>query len=304
MVHPVIRNALQQRSYTCQRIRALIDVTYIPILENAASEQQLLDISDLNDALAVDIITDFFFGIHGTNLLRDPVARQQFLHYHHLERSYGYWQQQLPTMVAALARLGCPTVSPSVAQASRWLDRWFEDAFTKANGVSGSESLQNLHRYLGDSIASIAEIHDLCVAGYETVGQMLTFAMEELSCHKDVERQLYQELLGDRAAGWSPSSTDLQQPDLRHGIIVETLRLRDRGPLPRVSPDYPVVLANYVLPSRTRVSIPSYSSHRTSHTFSSPNEWNPMRWLMSTLVPAGCPEKRGVRGKFFVAFGL
>lgn len=302
IVHPILRNALQHKSYTCQRIRTIINEAYIPILANAARKGQLPDISSINDALAVDIITDFFFGEYGTNLLRDPVARQQFLRYHHLERSYGYWQQYYPTLVASAAKIGYPKVSPARAQASQWLDRWFEDAYTKATATSGSKPLRDLHRYLGDSVAEIAEIHDLCVAGYETVGQMLTFAMQELSRNKDIESQLHEELVGDRADG-SPIATDLQQPDLRYSIIVETLRLRDRGPLPGVSLDHPVVLGSFVLPSRTRVSIPSYSSHHTSYIFASPDEWNPMRWLTSSLASAGCPEKGGVVGKFFVTFG-
>ena len=151
------------------------------------------------------------------------------------------------------------------------MDRWFEDAYTKATAISGSKPLRDLHRYLGDSVAEIAEIYDLCVAGYETVGQMLTFAMQELSRNKDIKSQLHEELIGDRIDG-SPITTDLQQPDLRYSIIVETLRLCNRGPLPGVSLDHPVVLGSFVLPSRTRVSIPSYSSHYTLYIFALPDE--------------------------------
>ena len=130
----------------------------------------------------------------------------------------------------------------------------------------------------------------------------MTFAIQELSRNKDIKSQLYKELIGDRADG-SPITTDLQQPDLRYSIIIETLRLCNRGPLPGISLDHLVVLGSFVLPSRTRVLIPSYSSYYTLYIFALPDEWNPIRWLTSSLASAGCPKKGGVVGKFFVTFG-
>ena len=100
---------------------------------------------------------------------------------------------------------------------------------------------------------------------------MLAFAIQELSRNKDIKSQLHEELIGDRIDG-SPITTNLQQPDLRYSIIIETLRLRNRGPLPGISLNYLVVLRSFVLPSRTRVLIPSYSSHYTLYIFALPDE--------------------------------
>ena len=317
--------------------KMIIFFRLLPIIDHSAQSSSPLNMTDINDATAVDLITGFVFGSAvGTNLLQDTQTRKEFLTYHRRERSHGFWLQELPRLTTLLKTLGFPIFSSTVITASKWLETWFVRSFSLVEaGLKVSTPMYHstqavMYRNLrplfnGSSPPSrqspvlelMAELHDHCVAGYETTGQMLTSAMHALSSKRDVQTLLRTELRSSQVCPFFGAeipiedlqSTKLPTPaqmaalPLLHAIVIETLRLRDRGPLPRVTPKQSVSIAGSPpLPPNVRVAAASYVLHHDPQVFPSPSEWNPRRWLTSPQKP-GAPEKRGRMGKSFMAFG-
>ena len=309
----------------------------LPIIEQYRQTRTPVNMTEINDATAVDLITGFVFGSAvGTNLLQNSQLREDFLTYHRQERSYGFWPQEIPLLTAFLKILGISQVPSTAITASKWLEAWFIRSLTTAEANStvdpqthhATEAIMYRHLrpfFNADSMSAsesamrelVAELHDHCVAGYETTGQMLTHAMLALSSKRAIQVYLRSEIRTLRACPFFDEKTPISELELTelptpaqianlpilHAIVIETLRLRDRGPLPRVTPNPSVSIAGSPpLPPNVRISAASYVMHHDPQVFSSPNEWEPLRWLESPQAP-GAPEKRGRMGKSFIAFG-
>lgn len=252
LLYPVLRHAIRKR-----RIRAILDEVYIPIIERAATSQLVFDAKDFNDAVMFDIITDLASGGEGrTNNLRDPTIIDKPLRCHRLGLPHISWQQKFVDLVSSLTNCGI-------------YDRTIQ------------------HRILANRPL---DIHDLGVAGYVAVVQTLTLAMQNLSEHRDVQRCLYKDFRANRALA-SKMPAGRQKPDLCHNVVIETLRLRGRGPLPRVSPAQWGPFGNLFLPARTQFSIPLYVSHGSPRVFANATQWDPMRWVDTSVDSAGSTEE-------------
>ena len=318
--------------------RMILSSRLLPIIEHCRQTCTPVNMTEINDAIAVDLITGFVFGSAvGTNLLQNSQLREVFLKYHRQERSYGFWPQEIPLLTASLKILGISLVPGTAITASKWLEAWFIRSLTNAKANSRVDPQTHhatqaiMYRHLrpffdADSMSAsesamrelVAELHDHCVAGYETTGQMLTHAMHALSSKRAIQARLRSEIRAlrmtcpffERKTSISgleltelPTPAQIANLPLLHAIVIETLRLRDRGPLPRVTPNLSVSIAGSpLLPPNVRVSAASYVLHHDPQVFPLPSEWNPLRWLESPQAP-GAPEKRGRMGKSFIAFG-
>ena len=305
----------------------------LPIIEHCRQTCTPINMAEINDAIAVDLITGFVFGSSvGTNLLQNSQLREDFLTYHRQERSYGFWPQEIPLLTAFLKILGVSLVPGTAITASKWLEAWFIRSLkiAEANSIVDLQTHQAtqaiMYRHLrpffnADSESAmrelVAELHDHCVAGYETTGHMLTYTMHALSSQRAIQAHLRSEIrtlrtcpfFDEKIPSSELESTELPTPaqianlPILHAIVIETLRLRDRGPLPRVTPNLSVsITGSPPLPPNVRVSAASYVLHHDPQVFPSPSEWDPLRWLESPQAP-GAPEKRGRMGKSFIAFG-
>lgn len=252
---------------------------------------------DTNDALAVDIVRDMARG-EDASQLQDTMSTQKSLQCHHPELLDGYSRKRPLNMAGVLAKLGLDVGSTTPAKTSQLLNEWFVSFFTRLHSKGFLQEVKNPSNSLE---APLAEIFGPCVVRYKTVSQVLTLAIQNLSRHRDIQRRLYREIK-DHHTCPSAISAD-SQLDLRQCIIIETLRLCDRG-LPRVSPSHPVTLGSFTRPGRTRVLIPLYASHRNPRIFMSPDKWDPMRWIDTSLYATGSPKKQGEKGKPIVGSGL
>ena len=210
---------------TLQRNGALLDLAnniiftrLLPIVDKCAATQAPIEMAEINDAAAIDFSTGFIFGRRsGTNLLQDPGLRKVFLTNHYWERSYGFWPQELQFLTKVFTALGIPVIPEDARTASKWLEDWvqatFQDIlnrykndridershhFTEASmcgQLLSHVSNTKAHSTIGSSMTDlVAELHDHCVAGYETTGQTLTRAMQYLSSRRDVQTLLQTEL--------------------------------------------------------------------------------------------------------------
>lgn len=266
-----------------------------------------LNIREINDAAAFDFVTSYIFGsLAGTNLLEDGPLRQVFLGQHYKERSQGFWRQELPFLAKWATQLGLDVTTSS----AKWMQDWFVRSYEKSQTADhGTRAvvLKHLSEKLPDMIqrprtadlALLSEIHDLGVAGAETTGQVITEAMLALSRRPSLQDTLRMEL---RSQTQPMRPVDLGRLPLLHAILVETLRHRDPGPLPREASQHITSIAgcSYV-PQGTRVTVYPHVMHRDPRIFPLPDEWDPSRWLRDSC--AGSPERCGETGRNFLAFG-
>ena len=182
---------LQRNSDLIELAKSVTFTRFLPIIDKSAATQDPLNITEINDAVAVDCSPGFVLGSRiGTNLLRNPGFRKDFLTYHHQERSYGFWPQEPPLLTAIFSVLGILNVSNTVITASKRLESLSLASFrtlrldfridekpsryTQAGMCShllGRFSNAEAPSTFGSSMLNlVTELHDHCVAGYESTG--------------------------------------------------------------------------------------------------------------------------------------
>ena len=291
---------------------------YRQLIDFAAEEKRWLEMREINDAAAFDLMSGFAFGsTHGTNLLRDAKSRQTLLFRHYKERSQGMWKHEFPRMAVFFRWLNLDLTS----SAARWMERWIYQSYAAAKGDAGqtvpplllnhftlrsgdfSGKALNVDKEVNADAELLAEIHDHTVAGAETTGQIVTHAVRQLSERPDLQTELRAELATCATHGSSvPRYADLSRLRLLHAIVVESLRFRKRGPFPRVSTEtLHLDELDAIIPSGTRVFVYSWAIHRDAALYARPAEWSPYRWLRDDLD--GFPERHTDFSRGFLVFG-
>ncbi|KAL9031746.1 MAG: hypothetical protein Q9196_000256 [Gyalolechia fulgens] len=287
LLYPILRNAIRKR-----RIRARIDKEYIPLLEFAATRQQVFDAKTVNNAIIFDIIMELAsIGQGHTNDLPEPVTISKSLRCQSVASPYCSWKQTFVNLVSNLPGLGHTLSSTLLAEAHQF-NGFHESPLTDRERYDQEIQHQVLPRAF--------EIYDSRVAGYAAVGQTLTLAMQNLSEHRDLQKCLYENFLDNHASA-SKVPAGRQQPDLCQYIIIETLRLRGRGPLPCVGPGHWGPLGNFHMPAQSQVSIPLYVSHSNPRIFANSVQWDPMRWVDTSVGATGPDEEKDTKNKGYIA---
>jgi unspecific monooxygenase len=163
------------------------------------------------------------------------------------------------------------------------------------------------------SVAS--DMLDQLIAGHDTSGIALTYAMYELSMRPAFQTALRAELRSVNppltfpppASGPSAFSTSAAVPPsalpraldalpLLNATLYETLRLYPPGAAgqPRVVPRGGAMLSGYRLPEGVVAHAAAYSVHRHEEVFERAEEWMPERWM---------GERKKEVGEWFWAFG-
>ncbi|OCL06375.1 cytochrome P450 [Glonium stellatum] len=122
------------------------------------------------------------------------------------------------------------------------------------------------------------EATNLIIAGADTTGITLTYLTWAVLERPELRRQLEHEV---KDIGDAPSDEDLEKLPLLNAVVEETLRLYGAAPggLPRVVPPGGAILAGFYIPGDTTVTTQAYSMHRDANNFTSPDSFNPSRWL-------------------------
>ncbi|KAF8839321.1 cytochrome P450 [Paxillus ammoniavirescens] len=154
----------------------------------------------------------------------------------------------------------------------------------------------------------ISEMMGHMIAGSDTTSNSLSYFFWELSRRQDIMGKLYAELdqaMPDRCV--IPDITILQKLPYLNAFIKEGLRLYGAAPsdLERVVPssiakngatNEPFDLMGYALPPGTIVATQSWSMHRDSSLFPSPDTFLPDRWLQG-------PDTVTKMSQYLVPFG-
>lgn len=147
----------------------------------------------------------------------------------------------------------------------------------------------------------ISDGQSFIIAGSDTTANTLTYLVWVLSKNHALRDELVAEL---RALPSDYVDADLRKCDLLNRIIKETLRLHTVVPegMPRIVPPSGANLCGFHLDAGTVVSSQSYTMHRDPAVYTSPEEFDPSRWIEPTreMTESFMSFGRGSRGKQFL----
>ena len=310
----------------------------MPIFDKAASSQSPIDIHDVNQALTMDFVSAYLFGLrNGSNLLQDIPLRNRMIHFYQCRKPYEFYHQEIPDLVSWLERVGVRLIPKWCDEANEVLGSWTLDMCDKADQTCGTtepgmepliytqlkqamagqlqgkqEGTEQHTKTVKQQRLDIAcEIYDQLTAGHETSAVGLTYLYWELSKHPELQKELRQELLtleptiaSSRASKTTelPPSKSVDSLPLLEAVVTETLRLHAPIPgiQPRITPFPSCSLAGYDnIPPNTRVNAQAYSLHRNPEVYPDPEAWQPKRWLKEFNSAADLDMRR----RWFWAFG-
>jgi hypothetical protein len=314
----------------------------LPKIAASAATSASIDVLRLNTAFSMDVMSAYEFGsAYGTNFLSDDAACSRFLAAFAAVKNGFFWAGRMPGVTKALQCIGINLVLQEVRDGQTEIEDmcWklcsrVHDA-TETNSFVPASTAPVVYAQLSSSLArsigkasptppngpdvaqrSVAsEMLDHLIAGHETSGIALAYAMYELSMHPAFQTALRAELRSVHpplafplpTSGLSAFSTSTSIPPsalpraldvlpLLNAALYETLRLYPPGAAgqPRVVPRGGATLAGYVLPEGVVAHAAAYSVHRREDIFERAEEWMPERWMGE--------RKKEVR-EWFWAFG-
>ncbi|GAA4032055.1 cytochrome P450 [Allokutzneria multivorans] len=142
----------------------------------------------------------------------------------------------------------------------------------------------------GDSFTDsqiVDELIALLLAGAETTGNMLTFALQNLAHHPDAEARLHAELDGV-LDGRPPTAEDVPRLVFLQRVVDETLRTYAPWMLTRRAARE-TVLGGVRIPKKAFMIYSPHLVCRDERWFPEPHRWNPDRWDPELSAP---PRKR------------
>ncbi|CAI7602830.1 unnamed protein product [Penicillium pancosmium] len=310
---------------------AVIYDRLLPILQDAASSKQSIDVHDLNQGLTMDFVSCYLFGLqNGTNHLQDHAFRKHWLHMYLCRKPFEFYHQETPQLIGWMKCMGLRLIPKYCDTANDMLDAWALDLCGKAAQSLNSTDpsiepivYKQLKQSLDKQSAKeggpkpdpaeqqndiACEMYDQLTAGFETSAVGLTYLLWELSKNLELQTKLHEELMTLDPPIRLPKSAELPPAKavdalpLLEAIVTETLRLHAPIPgiQPRVTPAPSCSLGGYEnIPANTRVNAQAYSLHRNPEVFPEPETWRPSRWLKEKNSIVDLEEQK----RWFWAFG-
>ncbi|KAF3482888.1 cytochrome P450 3A6 [Arthroderma uncinatum] len=329
------KSYLQGSSQLKAVTRTILFDRIFPILKDYASSESSVEVHELNNALALDFITGYIFGVPaGSNFLQEPSLRQKWLSIYHSRKIFEFYIQETPTLLSLSEALGIPLIPKWCTTANEYMENWGLEACDKADeNISSTDPMtepvvyrqlkQALEKHLiatSDSEPSekdlaqlrlevACETFDHLTAGHETSALTLTYLFWELSKNPELQDQLRRELrtlspnVVPPTSGASPklpSHKSIDALPLLDAVIMETLRVHPPIPgiQPRLTPADASLAGYHNIPPNTRVNAQAYSLHKNDDVFPNPDSWLPNRWI----APPGSSEIDEMK-HWFWAFG-
>jgi len=147
------------------------------------------------------------------------------------------------------------------------------------------ELLLRAQRERGDSDRRLVDqAVTLILAGHETTGKALSWALALVDAHPDVRRCLHAELdeqLGDRA----PQVEDLPRLYYTRAVVDEALRLDPPIWLVTRTAMQEDTIAGYTIPAGALVALSPYLLHRHPDLWAEPDRFVPARFLPGSRTP-------------------
>ena len=244
---------------------------------NTISDNSTVDVFNLFNYLAQDVISGFFFGNqNGSHLLQGQDT--EVFHAWHMRRQTFHWFAELPNITKLLYSSGIANLIPGWKDAAEG-EQFINDMTHKWMDKCDPEKAHLLTKLMKTGLSReeySAEVMDHMGAGHETTGTTLTFMIDHLSKNPEQQQKLHQELRNVDLTDF----TAVDKLPYLHGVVLETLRLYSSIPAsePRIVPTDGVTLLDKFIPASTVISAQPYSMHRQEEYFSRCLEFIPERW--------------------------
>uniref|UniRef100_A0A4W2EAW4 Cholesterol side-chain cleavage enzyme, mitochondrial n=1 Tax=Bos indicus x Bos taurus TaxID=30522 RepID=A0A4W2EAW4_BOBOX len=124
-----------------------------------------------------------------------------------------------------------------------------------------------------------ANITEMLAGGVDTTSMTLQWHLYEMARSLNVQEMLREEVLNARRQAEGDISKMLQMVPLLKASIKETLRLHPISVTLQRYPESDLVLQDYLIPAKTLVQVAIYAMGRDPAFFSSPDKFDPTRWL-------------------------
>lgn len=124
----------------------------------------------------------------------------------------------------------------------------------------------------------VDEVLSIFIAGTETTGTALTWALHLAARHPEVAAKLHAEVtatVGTR----EPTAADLDRLTWPKAIVQEALRLYPPAWALRRVLDEPTEIGGVLLPAGARMIVSAYVTHRHQEVWADPERFDPGRWL-------------------------
>ncbi|EGE06277.1 cytochrome P450 monooxygenase [Trichophyton equinum CBS 127.97] len=307
-----------------------------PVLEGYAKSESSVEVHELNNAIALDFITAYIFGLPAaSNFIQNPLPRKEWFSIYHSRKEFEFYIQETPELLSWSHKLGFPLIPKWCDGANAFMEKWGLDTCDKAEeNLSSSDPIaapvvyrqlkQALQKHFaanpdprleGQDVAQkirlevACETFDHLTAGHETSAITLTYLFWELSKNPEIQEKLRTELktlvpnvipLDHGGSSKLPPHKSIDALPLLDAIVMETLRLHPPIPgiQPRLTPADASLVGYHNLPPNTRVNAQAYSLHKNEDVFPNADSWLPDRWL----APAGSPQLDEMK-RWFWAFG-
>ncbi|KAI1915019.1 hypothetical protein LOZ61_001943 [Ophidiomyces ophidiicola] len=331
------KSYLQSSPHLARISRKLLFSRLFPILERHADAGDSFDVYELNNAITMDFVTAYIFGLPAsTNFLEDVATRKHWIHAFQCRKPFEFYYQEVPNFIAWANYLNIPVIPRWCRGANDYMESWGLELCDNADKYMSSTDIElepivykqlklsmlkqlpgNCKEPLDEETSKMlridvaCELYDQLTAGHETSAVALTYLYWQLSKYPDLQHELREELrqlspiiqppLNDQSIPDLPSPKSVDALPLLDAILMETLRLHAPIPgiQPRITPSPTSSLGGYDnIPPNTRVNAQAYSLHLNPDVFPEPESWLPKRWLK----PDGSPELDNMK-RWFWAFG-
>ncbi|HET9143891.1 cytochrome P450 [Actinophytocola sp.] len=131
------------------------------------------------------------------------------------------------------------------------------------------------------------EVLSIFIAGTETTGTALTWALHLLSRHPEAAAALSAEVAGTLGAR-TPTAAGLSQLSWPKAVVQEAIRLYPPAWALRRVLDAPTEIGDATLPAGASVMVSAYVTHRHPGFWVDPERFDPTRWLPG--APAKAPR--------------
>jgi hypothetical protein len=280
--------------------KSILFERFLPLLDNAAREEQGVDMLDLGYGVGAELMSAYIMGLeNGYDLLSTGKEEERAKYLESARKKMRNMEgSEIATKeLEAQCLEMCEKAGLMVAKEKA------DIANTVQKDVVSSRTFPVVYAQLSASIltgetatASLdpalviaSELLDSIEASREGVGITIVYAMHELSMRLALQSELHKELMTletpMRTQGHAPLSTpmlrQLESLPLLDAIITETLRLHHPSPGPqrRMVPKDGASIDGYFIPEGVTISSSAYSLHRYQTAFPEANTWIPERWM-------------------------
>ena len=123
--------------------KTLLTQRILPAIQAFAESGQVVDVHDFDNAMTMDFMSAFQFGIHhGTNFVQNEAERAHILHHYHGRRPYEFYSSELPWIKPLCRAVGIHLIPQQFDASNDILEDWLRNMGEGADRVMHEDGLE------------------------------------------------------------------------------------------------------------------------------------------------------------------